>query len=111
MEDDLRNLPAVSVPSVRAALLSLNAAAEAWKPGDSEPAWPIKVVPESDTRINLGLCNFTDSDGVKRLFSLHTRFRPKPGRIHLRVVTEEEGVRIGYIGRKRLTEDVPRSSR
>lgn len=50
-------------------------------------------------------------DGKKRLFSLHTRFRPKPGRIHLRVVTEEGRVRIGYIGRKRLAEDVPRSSR
>ncbi|MEU6976815.1 hypothetical protein [Streptomyces sp. NPDC046371] len=111
VEDDLRNLPGVSVPSVRAALLALNTAAEAWKPGAAEPAWPIKVVPESDTRINLGLCNFTDTDGTKRLFSLHTRFRPRPGRIHLRVVTEEGRVRIGYIGRKRLTEDVPRSSR
>ncbi|WP_406740431.1 hypothetical protein [Streptomyces atratus] len=111
VEDDLRNLPGVSVPSVRTALLGLNTAAEAWKPGDSEPAWPIKVVPESDTRINLGLCNFTDIDGAKRLFSLHTRFRPRPGRIHLRVVTEEGRVRIGYIGRKRLAEDVPRSSR
>ncbi|MFD7642010.1 hypothetical protein ACFV4P_15280 [Kitasatospora sp. NPDC059795] len=111
VEDDLRNLASVSVPSVRAALLALDTAAAGWKPGDSEPAWPIKVVPESDTRINLGLCNFTDSDGTKRLFSLHTRFRPKPGRIHLRVVAEEGRVRIGYIGRKRLAEDVPRRSR
>ncbi|MFD6986807.1 hypothetical protein ACFWAX_40025, partial [Streptomyces sp. NPDC059956] len=97
--------------SVRTALLGLNTAAETWKPGEAEPAWPIKVVPESETRMNLGLCNFTDSDGSKQLFSLHTRYRPRPGRIHLRVVTEEGIVRIGYIGRKRLTEDVPRKSR
>ncbi|MFE2286236.1 hypothetical protein ACFXDJ_18970 [Streptomyces sp. NPDC059443] len=111
VESNLKDLPVVSVPSVRAALLALNTAAEAWKPGDSEPAWPIKVVPESETRMNLGLCNFTDIDGTKQLFSLHTRFRPRPGRIHLRVVTDEGRVRIGYIGRKRLTEDVPRNSR
>ncbi|MFE2558345.1 hypothetical protein ACFXGT_20435 [Streptomyces sp. NPDC059352] len=38
-------------------------------------------------------------------------FRPRPGRIHLRVITEEGRVRIGYIGRKRLPEDVPRKAR
>ncbi|MFF9071995.1 hypothetical protein ACF1BP_00685 [Streptomyces sp. NPDC014735] len=70
-----------------------------------------EVQEDSDSRINLGLCNFTDIDGDKRLFSLHTRFRPRPGRIHLRVVAEEGRVRIGYIGRKRLAEDVPRNSR
>ncbi|MFF2774610.1 hypothetical protein ACFVU3_06850 [Streptomyces sp. NPDC058052] len=48
---------------------------------------PVPPRSRSDTRINLGLCNFTDTDGTKRLFSLHTRFRPRPGRIHLRVVT------------------------
>ncbi|WBO66999.1 hypothetical protein [Streptomyces camelliae] len=111
VEENLRDLPGVAVPSVREELLRLNAAAEAWRPGESEPVWAVKVVPESDTRINLGLCHFTDLDGTRELFSLHTRYRPRPGRIHFRLITEEGKIRIGYIGRKRLEDGVPRRAR
>lgn len=111
VEENLKDLPGVAVPSVREELLRLNAAAEAWRPGESEPVWAVKVVPESESRINLGLCDFTDSDGVKRLFSLHTRYQPRPGRIHFRLITENGKIRIGYIGRKRLEAGVPRKAR
>ncbi|WP_327413380.1 hypothetical protein [Streptomyces sp. NBC_01233] len=111
VEENLRELPGVAVPNVRAELFRLNAAAEAWTPGESEPAWAVRVVPESDTRINQGLCNFTDLDGSKQLFSLHVRYQPHQGRIHLRLITDEGKIRVGYIGRKRLTAGVPRNAR
>ena len=111
VEQNLRDLSRVAVPSVREELLRLNGAAEAWRPGESEPPWAVKVVPESDTRINLGLCDFTDLDGTKRLFSLHVRYNPRPGRIHFRLVTEEGKIRVGYVGRKRLADGVPRKAR
>ncbi|MFG2984432.1 hypothetical protein ACGFYQ_24775 [Streptomyces sp. NPDC048258] len=111
VEQNLRELPGVAVANVRAELLRLNAAAENWKPGQSEPTWAVKVVPESDTRINLGLCNFTDLDGVKRLFSLHVRYQPHQGRIHFRLITEAGRIRVGYVGRKRLVAGVPRKAR
>lgn len=111
VEQNLRELPGVAVANVRAELLRLNTAAESWDPGESEPEWAVKVVPESDSRINLGLCNFTDLDGVKRLFSPHVRYQPHQGRIHFRLITEEGRIRVGYVGRKRLTAGVPRNAR
>ncbi|MGW3118750.1 hypothetical protein ACWDBW_16690 [Streptomyces sp. NPDC001107] len=111
VEQNLKDLPGVAVPSVREELSLLNTAAEAWRPGETEPPWAVKVVPESDSRINLGLCDFTDCDGTKRLFSLHVRYNPKPGRIHFRLIGEEGKIRIGYVGRKRLADGVPRRAR
>ncbi|MFJ6368354.1 hypothetical protein ACIQK5_09265 [Streptomyces virginiae] len=111
VEQNLRELPGVAVANVRAELLQLNTAAEKWTPGKSEPAWAVKAVPESETRINMGLCNFTDLDGVKRLFSLHVRYQPNQGRIHFRLISEEGKIRVGYVGRKRLTAGVPLSAR
>ncbi|WP_328718934.1 hypothetical protein OHT52_05090 [Streptomyces sp. NBC_00247] len=111
VEQNLLDLTNASLPSVRQELLRLNTAAENWHPGQSEPSWAAKVVPESETRIKQGLCTFTDFDGSKKLFSLHCRFNPSPGRIHLRLITEEGKIRIGYVGRKRLTDGVPRSAR
>ncbi|MGW2522898.1 hypothetical protein ACWC09_39110 [Streptomyces sp. NPDC001617] len=111
VEKNLRELPGVAVTSVGEELRRLNTAAEAWRPGEAEPPWAVKVVPESDTRINLGLCEFTDCDGVKRLFSLHVRYNPAPGRIHFRLIGEEGKIRIGYVGRKRLEDGVPRRAR
>ncbi|MFC8664141.1 hypothetical protein [Streptomyces sp. NPDC057199] len=111
VEQNLKDLQGVSLPSVREELRHLNAAAEAWRPGESEPAWAVKVVPESDTRINLGLCTFTDLDGTRQVFSLHVRFPPKPGRIHFRLIGGQGRIRVGYIGRKRLEDGVPRRAR
>ncbi|KAF2777818.1 hypothetical protein [Streptomyces sp. OM5714] len=111
VEQHLRDLAVASLPSVRQELLRLNTAAESWRPGESEPSWVAKVVPESETRIKQGLCTFTDMDGSRQLFSLHCRFNPRPGRIHLRLITDEGKIRIGYVGRKRLTDGVPRSAR
>ncbi|MFD8129087.1 hypothetical protein [Streptomyces mirabilis] len=111
VEQNLKDLADVAAPSVRDELLRLNTAAETWRPGESEPAWAVKVVPESESRIKLGLVNFTDLDGVKWPFSLHVRFQPSPGRIHFRLIGEEGRIRVGYIGRKRLTDDVPRRAR
>ena len=111
MEQSLTDLPGVAVPFAREELLRLNAAAEAWRPGESEPPWAMKAVPESDTRINLGLYNFPDLDGTKPLFSLHVRYNPRPGRIHFRLVTEEGKIRVGYVGRKQLADGIPRKPR
>lgn len=111
VERNLADLDPVAVPSVLARLLWLEEVLAAWTPGESEPAWGDDVVPEHETRLKKGLCNFIDSDGAKRPFSLHCRFKPRPGRIHLRLITDEGVARIGYIGRKRLEDGVPRSSR
>ena len=111
VERNLGDLEPVAIPSVLSRLLWLEDILAAWTPGEAEPAWGDDVVPEHETRVNKGLCNFVDSDGVKRLFSLHCRFKPNPGRIHLRLITELSAARIGYIGRKRLEDGVPRSSR
>ncbi|CAH9418055.1 hypothetical protein SGL43_05103 [Streptomyces globisporus] len=111
VEQNLRELPGVAVANVRAELVRLNTAAENWKPGESEPSWAVKVVPESDTRIHMGLVDFTDLDGVKRTFSPHVRYQPHQGRIHFRLIAEEGRIRVGYVGRKRLTAGVPRNAR
>jgi hypothetical protein len=86
---------------VREELLRLNTAAEAWRPGESEPAWAAKVVPRARP-YQLGLCNFTDLNGPKQLFSLYVRFQPAPERIHFQLITEEVRIRVGYVGRRRL---------
>jgi hypothetical protein len=72
--------------SILEQLTKLDRAAAAWDPakGAAFPDWGIRVTPEGDHRKNL--CMFVDLDGQKRCFDLHTRFNPKPGRIHFRLV-------------------------
>lgn len=65
-----------------------------------EPEWKSKVTPESESSNNEGRSGFEDLDGRPRLFDLHARFTPGPGRIHMRLITEAGKVRIAYIGRK-----------
>ena len=70
-----------------------------WDPATGpEPPWRSKVTPESDNRKQL--CSFTDLDGVDRIFDLHGRFTPGPGRVYFRLVPEERRARVAYIGRK-----------
>lgn len=111
VEQNLRELAGLALRSACQQLLHLNSAAENWRPGTSEPAWSIKVVPESDTRIKQGLCTFTDIDGSRRVFGPHCYFNPQPSRIHFRLITDEGKIRVGYVGRKRLKDGVPRNSR
>lgn len=99
VEQDLTTLAPGWVASVRELLAELEAAVAAWDPSNQPfPEWK-KVTPEGEQRKQL--CHFEDLDGVVRLFDLHARFAPEPGRLHLRLVREEGTARVAYIGRKR----------
>lgn len=101
VESDLEYLLPEWIVQVAIRLQTINDAIAEWDPKTTrEPAWRTEVTPESQTRINEGLCSFEDLDGERRVFSLHARFRPHQGRIHLRLVPEESKARIAYIGRK-----------
>jgi hypothetical protein len=98
VEQDLASLAPGWVASVRDLLAELESAVAAWEPASQPfPEWK-KVTPEGEKRKQL--CYFEDLDGVVRLFDLHARFAPEPGRLHLRLVREKGTARVAYIGRK-----------
>ncbi|RKS78822.1 hypothetical protein BZB76_0256 [Actinomadura pelletieri DSM 43383] len=80
-------------------LLRINESIGRWDPARSpEPAWRSYVTPESASRRHY--CEFEDFDGVIRLFDLHGRFTPGPGRVYFRLVPEQRKATIANIGRK-----------
>jgi hypothetical protein len=64
----------------------------------SLPVWRSLVTPEHEMR--KPLCRFTDLDVAERIFDLHGRFTPGPGRLYFRLVPEERKARIAHIGLK-----------
>lgn len=99
VEDNLRGLPTVWVRPVVDLLSKLEQAVSEWRTQNTAvPNWKTNITPESDTRRHL--CIFTDLDGEQRLFELHGRFTPGPGRLHFRLVPEDRTARVAYIGRK-----------
>jgi hypothetical protein len=85
--------------SIFQALTKLNLAVTKWDPeADAFPPWGIRVTPEGEQRKLL--CSFDDLDGSKRCFDMHTRFNPRPGRIHFRIREEDKILVVAHIGRK-----------
>lgn len=99
VEYDLRNLQPDCLRAVVNQLFKLEQAVAEWPHGHVAPQWKTKVTGEYPVREQL--CEFTDIDGMVRVFELHARFTPGPGRLHFRLVPEDRTVRIAYIGRKR----------
>lgn len=84
-----------------ATLLSLNESVAEWSVRHlAWPEWRTKVTPESQSRLNRGLVEFTDMDGQRSDFSLHARFTPGAGRIHFILDLEARRIRVGYVGLK-----------
>jgi len=99
VEVNLRGLEVVWIRPVLDLLIKLEQAISEWKVKNTPfPEWKTEITPESDTRRHL--CMFTDLDGEQRLFELHGRFAPGPGRLHFRLVPEDRTARVAYIGRK-----------
>jgi hypothetical protein len=99
VEAQLDDLERVWIKPVAYELRRLDDAIGNWDPVTGpEPHWRSKVTPESDNRKQL--CSFIDLDGVDRVFDLHGRFTPGPGRVYFRLVPEERRARVAYIGRK-----------
>lgn len=99
VESDLADLSPAWVRPVSELLFKLEQAVADWEPARSRtPCWGTKVTPESDSRRSL--CEFQDVDGVVRVFELHARFTPGPGRLHFRLVPLDRTLRVAFIGRK-----------
>jgi hypothetical protein len=99
VEVNLRGLEVVWIRPVLDLLIKLEQAISEWRIENTPyPDWKTNITPESDSRRHL--CMFTDLDGELRLFELHGRFRPGPGRLHFRLVPEDRTARVAYIGRK-----------
>lgn len=88
-----------TMAAVHERLTELSSSAGAWDPITSTfPVWKSDVTPESASRKHL--CYFADDDGVDHCFHLHARFTPGKGRIHLRLDTESQALRIAHVGPK-----------
>lgn len=100
VREDLERLELRWFIQVRGLLARLDESAWLWDPAVSTgPVWQgAKVTPEHEQRRRL--CHFRDRDGVERCFDLHARFPPGPGRLHFRLVPEDNALRIAYIGTK-----------
>lgn len=98
----LRKLDAKWVTPVARELALMNRALLEWRPDVSFPAWYTKVSPESQSRIDKGLVDFVDLDGVVRSFSTHARLTPGEGRIHFRAVGTSRSATVAHIGAKIL---------
>ncbi|WP_073951269.1 hypothetical protein [Streptomyces kebangsaanensis] len=97
-EDHLTGLNPHWVVPVRQCLERLEESVAAWDPTTPEPDWRTKVTPEGETRKRV--CRFTDPDGTKHCYHLHARFTPGAGRIHFRLVQEEQAIELAHIGGK-----------
>lgn len=70
-----------------------------WDPAVCKhPVWRSDITAEAET--SKRHCWFKDFDGQTRLFDLHGRFTPGPGRVHFRLVAEQRKATIAYAGRK-----------
>ncbi|UCM90907.1 hypothetical protein [Streptomyces marincola] len=98
-EAQLSDLDPRWVVPVRRCLERLDAAAADWDAAVApEPEWQSRVTPEGETRKRV--CRFEDVDGEWRTFHLHARFTPGAGRIHFRLIGEENRIRVAHVGRK-----------
>lgn len=101
VEGDLRRLDGRSLESVKGRLGELQSALAAWDTeSDVEPQWLSKITPESESRIQSGVCNFRDTDGRVRAFSPHARYTPGAGRIHFRLRRAIGRIVVAYVGAK-----------
>ncbi len=99
VEQDLRNLRRDWVRPATEQLRKLEVSIAAWKESRTAlPLWHTKITGEYERREHG--CEFTDLDGVVRVFELHARMTPGAGRLHFRLVTEDRTVRVAYIGMK-----------
>ncbi|KQZ26432.1 hypothetical protein [Caulobacter sp. Root1472] len=80
----------------------IDASVGAWAAdGTAAPQWTCYMRPESGTRINKGLVDFANADGVTETYSDHADFGPAEGRIHILLKTEPARCAVvGHIGRK-----------
>jgi len=68
-------------------------------PTATVPVWPVKVTPEGEQRKRL--CWFFDPEtGGQRLFDVHARFTPGPGRLHFLWDAAPQTVVVAHVGRK-----------
>jgi hypothetical protein len=102
VEEQLTGLTIVSLPVVKGLLAGFQAAIVSWRTVGGtgpEPDWLTHVVPEHEQRRKL--CWFDDPvTGTLDLFDQHTRFPPRPGRLHFRWDAATEKVIVAHIGRK-----------
>gem|GEM_PF-3442992 len=80
----------------------LDRAVGTWDPAVSkQPVYGIEVKEESESRIDAGLVDFQDDEGITRPFSLHFSVTPDPHRVHFRLETAPTArAVIGHVGRK-----------
>jgi len=99
VEKNLTDLPVSHTKQVDGRLGELNRAISAWHPeGGGSPTWGSLVTPEHEGRKRL--CEFTDLDGHVRVFDLHARYTPGPGRIHFRLNPADGTGIVAHVGRK-----------
>lgn len=94
-----KDLQRSALGHVRERLCELEAAVAEWHPTrTAQPAWRSDVSGESASRRRL--CYFTDLDGEQRLFEMHARYQPRPGRIYFRLDPAAQKIVIAHIGEK-----------
>lgn len=83
-------------------LEKLNEAIREWDPTTMfAPEFPFQVRPESQSRINDGLVDFSERDGSVSTFSEHIYLAPPPHRLHFLIKAAPRKVAvIGHLGRK-----------
>ena len=83
-------------------LHEINSNVQRWRDsGDPHPNWSCHMRPESENRINKGLVDFVDAEGVKATYSDHADFGPAEGRIHIRLEAKpSRHAIVGHVGRK-----------
>lgn len=103
VEQDVRGMQAAHLLPVRQRLVEMEAAVSAWASDESviAPRWRSKKADGEHDQRRLKL-QFTDVDGVIRIFAEHLYFTPGPNRIYFRTDTSERTVVIAWIGRKVL---------
>ncbi|MEO5874465.1 MAG: hypothetical protein ABIS86_02455 [Streptosporangiaceae bacterium] len=100
VETDLRGLRHSWLIPVIRELRLLEASIAAWQPARvTFPEWGSKITAEGDH--GKAASTFTDFDGESRAFDLHARFTPGAGRLHFRLVPDEQRATVAYIGPKR----------
>lgn len=85
-----------------ARLLDIEGAVAAWAATNAPaPEWTCFVRPESATRIQKGLVNFSNDEGAQETFSDHADFGPAEGRVHFILkTTPDRHALVGHVGRK-----------
>jgi hypothetical protein len=99
VKDDLCRLSADWLIPVRTRLIEIQEALAAWTPqSEAVPRWRSLITPEHEQRRKY--CEFADLDGEVRVFDMHARFTPRHGRLHFRLLREDQSATVAYIGSK-----------